>query len=210
MLSDPLRQRFEDEALPHLDALYGMAVRLTQDPREAEDLVQDALVKAYRFFDQYQQGTNIKAWLFRVLINTFHNTKRKSNNISRLHYEAEPNYEQFMSAATSKFSQLEEAVLDRLFAEHLMGAVEELPQEFRAAVVLCDFMEFSYKEIADILDCPVGTVMSRLYRGRRLLQKMLHDYAVDQGLVKPVETAGERAGAGTTDLQAFRRRKGKR
>ena len=192
--------------MPHLDALYGMAVRLTHDPGDAEDLVQDALVKAFRFFHRYEPDSNIKAWLFKVLVNTFYNAVRKHRNTQKLHTEAEVelHYQRFVSEATTGAQTVEADLLDRLVVEKLRAAVADLPEEFQLAVLLCDIHGFSYKEIAEILGCPVGTVMSRLYRGRRLLQKTLYDYAVEQGYVKEAPQDG---GQGAADLDAYRRRR---
>lgn len=203
------RQAFEEEALPHLDALYGMALRLTRDEAQAQDLVQDSLVKAYRFFHRFEEGSNIKAWLFKVLVNTFYNTVRKEKNQHRLELEAEvdSHYERFLSASTVSGQKAEEVLLDALVVEKLRTEVEKLPEEFRAAVLLCDLHDFSYKEIADILGCPVGTVMSRLYRGRRILQKRLYQYAVEQGYLRP--TAEPQALEPPASLESYRQRKGK-
>lgn len=204
--SNKRRQSFEKEALPHLDALYGMALRLTRDERQAEDLVQDSVVKAYRFFHRFEEGSNIKAWLFKVMVNTFYNTVRKEKNQHRLALEAEvdSHCERFLSTSTMNGQRAEDVLLEGLVLEKLRAEVEKLPQEFRDAVVLCDLHDFSYKEIAEILGCPVGTVMSRLYRGRRLLQKRLYQYALEQGYVHaPVVEEN-----GTASLQAYRQRKG--
>jgi RNA polymerase sigma-70 factor (ECF subfamily) len=204
------RQIFETEALPHLDALYGMALRLTQDERDAEDLVQDAMVKAYRFFHRYQPGSNIKAWLFKVLVNIFYNSRRQRRNTQRLHTEAGllPHHGQFLSAASTSGRDAEAQLLEQIAASELRAAVEELPEEFRLAVILCDVHDFSYKEIAEILGCPVGTVMSRLHRGRRLLQKRLYDYWVEQGYLRPEKDAKD--DGEPDDLEAYRRRRGRR
>jgi RNA polymerase sigma-70 factor, ECF subfamily len=190
--SRKLRRAFEKEALPHLDALYGMALRLTRDPGAAEDLVQDSLVKAFRFFHRYEEGSNIKAWLFKVMVNIHYNTCRKSRKDHRIQVQAEvdSHLERYLSASTTSGRRAEDVLLSGIVVEQLRAAVEELPEEFRTAVLLCDLHDFSYKEIADIVGCPVGTVMSRLYRGRKLLQKRLFDYAVEQGYVRP---ATERA-----------------
>jgi RNA polymerase sigma-70 factor (ECF subfamily) len=205
------RQVFEEQALPHLDAMYGMALRLTQDERDAEDLVQDSMVKAFRFFHRYQEGSNIKAWLFKVLVNTFYNTRRKTKNTQRLHSDAEAgsHHERFISEASTaaQHSNAEEVLLDKLVVEKLQEAMNELPKGFRLAVLLCDVYGFSYKEIAEIIERPVGTVMSRLHRGRRLLQKRLYDVAVEQGYIQPPET-GPQTEEQLTDLEAYRRRRG--
>lgn len=197
------RKAFEKEVLPHLDPLYGMALRLTSNERDAEDLIQDTVVKAFRFFDRYEPGTNIKAWLFKVLVNVFYNTCRKQRNIQRLHTEAgelDGHLDLFVASATTSARDGETQLLDRLAAKEIRAAMEELPEEFRLAVILCDVYDFSYKEIAEILGRPVGTVMSRLHRGRRLLQKRLYDYAVEQGYIRP-------NGKKMTDLDTYRRKK---
>ena len=205
------REVFEREALPHLDALHGMALRLTRDERQAEDLVQDALVKAYRFFHRFEEGSNIKAWLFKVLVNTFYNTVRKEKNIGKLHagVELEPHRERYLGEATVAGRHAEEAVLDALAVEEIKREVEALPEEFRTAVLLCDVHDLSYKEIAEVVGCPVGTVMSRLYRGRKLLQKRLHGYAVEQGYLRAAdaESQAEEPAAAIASLESFRRRK---
>ena len=204
-----LRSAFEKDALPHLDALYGMAVRLTGNERDAEDLVQDAMVKAFRFFHRFQPGSNIKAWLFKVLVNTFYNTVRKNKNVQRLHAEAgeqDGHLDLFLASATTAGRRAEEELLDRLAAEEIRSAMEELPEEFKLAVILSDVHDFTYREISEIVGCPVGTVMSRLHRGRRLLQRRLYDYAVEQGYIEPVQ----REGSETTDLEAYRRERARR
>ena len=179
------RQRFEQEALPHLPELYGMALRLTRNPGDAEDLVQDAAVRAYRFYDRFEAGSNIRAWLFKILTNTFYSRTRSARTRQRLEdaVEAAGHYDRFLSEATTDGKTPEESLLGKIEASELREALDELPEEFRVAVVLCDLYGFSYKEIADIIERPVGTVMSRLYRGRRLLQQRLYDFAQSRGYV---------------------------
>jgi RNA polymerase sigma-70 factor, ECF subfamily len=213
---ETLKEAFERQALPHLDALYAMALRLAKNERDAEDLVQDTMVKAFRFFHRFEEGTNAKAWLFKVLVNLFYNSRRKAKKDQRLLQAAETGAgiggEPYLSEATVAGLNSEAILLDQLVVDKLRAAVEELPEEFQMAVILCDLQDFSYKEIAEILDCPVGTVMSRLYRGRRLLQKKLHDYAVEQGYLRPArgDEGAEGAGAtGATSLEAFRNRRGR-
>jgi RNA polymerase sigma-70 factor, ECF subfamily len=210
------RLEFEKQALPHLDALYGLALRLAHNERDAEDLVQDTMVKSFRFFHQFEQGSNIKAWLFKVMVNLFYNSCRQQRNIKRLHLEAETNshYDRFLSEATVNGQHAEEVLLNNLAVEEVRRAVEELPEEFRLAVLLCDLHDLSYKEISDVLGCPVGTVMSRLYRGRRLLQHKLFDYALEQGYLQrapdsPLPVTAEET-SGLSDLDAYRAQKGKR
>jgi len=195
-----------------MDALYSMALRLTHNENNAEDLVQDAMVKAFRFFHQYEKGTNIKAWLFKVMINLFYNKCRKDKNIARLQAEAEVDWhqERFVSEA-SMATQNPETVLSALATEDVCSAVTKLPEEYSTAVLLCDLHEFSYREISDIMGCPVGTVMSRLYRGRKMLQKTLYSYALEQGIVSPPESAPSTPGKAekkkdVADLEAYRKR----
>ncbi len=200
-----LRREFEREALPHLGALHGTALRLTRNERDAEDLVQDTILRAYRYFDKFEPGTNAKAWLFKILSNTFitgyHARKRDLELALSVAEEAETrdivHHEAQLSARDP-----EGAVASRLLSDDVIRALEALPAEFRLVVLLCDVEEFSYKEIAEIMDCPVGTVMSRLFRARRLLQRTLHDYAVEQGIIRP-RAEGE---ATTIKLDDYRNR----
>jgi RNA polymerase sigma-70 factor, ECF subfamily len=188
------RKQFEAVALPHLDALYATAVRLCRNDRDAEDLVQDAMVKAYRFFDRFEAGSNGRAWLFKVMVNLFYNRYRQDQRERRLVEDADAgeHHGRFTSdAALRALRDPEGELLDRLTRQDVNRALERLPADFRAVVVLSDMEGFLYREIAEILDCPIGTVMSRLFRGRRLLRAMLADHAADAGL--------------TVDLDAYRR-----
>lgn len=222
----PSRVDFEREALPHLPALYSAALRLTRHERDAEDLVQDAMLRAYRFFDTFQAGTNCKAWLFRILTNVFCNRYREREREREVLNEAESsdaNVEQFTAGAEAG-RDVERALLGRLVSEDVERALSEIPQDFRLAVILADLEDFSYKEIAEIMECPAGTVMSRLYRGRKMLQRLLYDYAVEQGVIDParvprqadveVETGassadrGEPIPANTVDFESYRRKHG--
>ena len=181
------RRRFEELALPHTDALYGAALRLVHNARDAEDLVQDALLRAYQSFDDFDGDGKCKAWLFRILMNAFVNKYRRRVLEQRVQGAMEETeaHGALMSASSLRAREPEGAISGA--ADDLQRALGTLPEEFRLAVVLCDIEEFSYREIADIMGCPVGTVMSRLYRGRRLLQAQLRDYA--QG--KPEVVGGE-------------------
>ena len=201
------RRAFEKEALPHLDALYAMALRLTRDPADAEDLVQDALVKAYRFFHRYNEGTNIRAWLFKVMVNLFYNDRRKAKKEQKLRMEVsamDPD-DRFISQASGGSGDPEASLLDQISEGELREVLEKLPENFRIPVVLCDLYDFNYREIADILGCPIGTVMSRLYRGRQQLKRRLHLVALEQGYIPTDKGAGDE----TTDLSAYRRSRGK-
>jgi RNA polymerase sigma-70 factor (ECF subfamily) len=201
---------FEAQVLSHLDALYAVACRLTKSPLDAEDLVQDALVKAMRARDQYQAGTNLKAWLFKILTNTFINKYRRGG-LERVVLDgpdADPLADGWVSGASMRaLRDPEGQALRPLVAEEIRRALDELPEEFRLAVVLSDVEELSYKEIAEVMDCPVGTVMSRLHRGRRLLQKRLYDHAVLLGIAPVNEAPSEDVGSEPIDIAKFRDRK---
>ena len=210
------RKEFEELTLPHLDTLYSAALRLTKNERDAEDLVQDTFLRAYRFFDKFERGTNIKAWLFRILTNTFINRYRRSVKERSIieGSEKEAVQERFVSRRASEYAaNPEQYLLDRLLSDDVLRAIDELPIDFRLVVILADLQDFSYNEIAEIVGCPVGTVMSRLYRGRKLLQKKLKDYALESGVIseEAIEAAfmtkKEREAAKPTDLAEYRRRR---
>jgi RNA polymerase sigma-70 factor (ECF subfamily) len=207
----PLRADFEREALPHLSALYAAALRMTRNEKDAEDLVQEALLRAYRFFDTFEAGTNCKAWLFRILTNVFCNQYREREREHAIMTEVESssaNLEQFLggaAAAGPDGRDTETALLGRMVSADVEKALAAVPSDFRMAVILADLEDFSYKEIAEIMDCPAGTVMSRLYRGRKILQGLLHSYAVEQGIISARD--GEDAGGETVDLDSYRRRR---
>jgi len=201
-----VREEFESLTMGHLDPLYAAALRLTRNEGDAEDLVQDTYLRAYRFFDRFERGTNIKAWLFKILTNTFINRYRRSvKERTTIEDEKDTVHERFMSRDVSEASaNPEQYFFDRLLSDDVLAAIDALPVDFRMVVILADLQEFSYKEIAEILDCPVGTVMSRLFRGRKLLQKSLLSYAVETGVVRlPEETPLEDA----AKVLDFRRRR---
>jgi len=203
---------FEREALPHLSALYAAALRMTRNEKDAEDLVQDALLRAYRFFDTFQAGTNCKAWLFRILTNVFCNNyrDREREHVVLTEAESSPaNLEQFVGGGVDG-RDTETALLGRMVSADVEKALAAVPADFRMAVILADLEDFSYKEIAEIMECPAGTVMSRLFRGRKILQGLLHDYAVEQGIIQAQPQAAEAAtpdAAAPVDMAAYRRRR---
>jgi RNA polymerase sigma-70 factor (ECF subfamily) len=177
---------FERDALSHLPSLLAVATRLTRSTTESEDLVQDTLVKAMRARGQFEPGTNLKAWLLRILTNTFINRYRRGS-LERSVVEgadADPLWDGWMSTASMEaMRDPESTALRPMLEAEIRGALAELPEDFRLAVVLADIEELSYREISDILGCPIGTVMSRLHRGRRILKMKLIDHARELGII---------------------------
>ena len=182
------RSEFESLALVHMDTLFGAAYRLTRNPRDAEDLVQDALLRAYRFWDSFQQDSNCKAWLLRIVTNTFINEyqrkKRSREVLDAATAEQDATDGVLVQADASDKQSPERAMLQQSVSDDVQRALDQLPEDFRTAVILCDMQGLSYKEIAEIMACPVGTVMSRLFRGRKLLAAGLREFAVAEGFVK--------------------------
>lgn len=179
---------FQDDALQYSRQLYSAAMRMTRNSADAEDLVQETYLKAYRAYHTFQAGTNLKAWLYRILTNTYINKYRKDSRrpsevdlgtVEDLYLYRRLGSEESAEAARTT----EERVLDGLVESDIKSAVEELPEAFRMPVLLADLEGFSYKEIAEILDIPIGTVMSRLHRGRKAMQKRLWEFAKQRGLL---------------------------
>jgi RNA polymerase sigma-70 factor, ECF subfamily len=175
------RARFEEEALKHLDALYRTALRMTRNPSDAEDLVQDALVRAYRFYDRFEPGTNFRAWLFKILTNTYINSyRRKQGRPQESSLDDTEDfflYNQLSGDGGERVTDVEDTVIDRLGADAIRRAIDQLPPQFRTTVQLSDVEGLSYAEVAEATGVAKGTVMSRLFRGRRLLQRALWDQA---------------------------------
>lgn len=192
------RSEFERQALVHADSLYGAAYRLTRNPRDAEDLVQDSLLRAYRFWDSFEQDSNCKAWLLRIVTNTFINEyqrKKRSREVLDAATQEQDATDGVLVHAEARDKQSpDKALLERSVSDDVQKALDALPDDFRTAVVLCDVNGLSYKEIAEIMDCPVGTVMSRLFRGRKLLAASLRGFAQSEGYVK----------SDTIDLEKYR------
>ena len=185
-----VRELFESQAMQYMDQLYAAAMRMTKNPADAADLVQDTFVKAYTAFGQFQQGTNLKAWLYRIQTNTFINNYRKKQRnpyqgtIDDLEDWQLGGAESMTQSLSTRSAEAE--AIDHLPDSAVKDALQAIPEDFRLAVYFADVEGFSYQEIADIMKTPVGTVMSRLHRGRRLLRDLLADYARERGIAAPV------------------------
>ena len=188
---------FTEQAMEHMPSLYSAALRMTRNPSDAEDLVQETYLRAYRGFGGFQEGTNLKAWLYRILTNTFINRyrakKRRPEETEFDDVEDFYLYRRLGGVEEARAGRSAEDELMDLFPEQeVKDAVESLPENFRMAVLLADVEGFSYKEIAEILEIPIGTVMSRLHRGRKALQKRLYDFAAERGLAPEHESPDDR------------------
>ena len=184
--NDPIKKKrdeiFEKEFLPQMDALYNFAFHLTYNEDDANDLVQETFLKSYRFIDSYQQGTNAKAWLFKILKNGFINDyRRKSKRPMRVDFDPMVNYSETDDDSNVQIVDLRQEMFQGLIGDEVTRALNDLPVDFRTVILLCDIEEFSYEEIAKIIDIPIGTVRSRLHRARNLLKEKLREYAMKEG-----------------------------
>lgn len=173
---------FEQEALPHMNALYSFAVRLCRDRDDASDLLQETFLKGFRFFDKFESGTNCKAWLFRILKNTYINQYRKGKKEpDTIEYDTIEEFYDLIRSESSESTDLQKRIFDNLLDDEISIALDSLPESFRTAIILCDLEGMTYEEISEILECPIGTVRSRLHRARNILASKLIKYAKNRG-----------------------------
>lgn len=177
-----LKEEFNKEAVPHMPLLRSFAYKLTGDEFEAEDLVQETYMRAFRFFHKFEKGTNCKAWLFRIMKNLFINNYRKNQKSpDKVDYDEIENFYETIKSERTDSSDLQEKVYSNLLDDEVAQALNSLQDDFKTVIILCDIEGLSYEEIADFVQCPVGTVRSRLHRGRKLLQQKLNEYAKKKG-----------------------------
>ncbi len=175
---------FEKEAIPYMNAVYNFALRMTGDEDDADDLVQETYLKAFRFFDKFEKGTNCKAWLFRILKNSYINDYRKqTKEPDKVDYEDVQNFYETIKSDEVESKHYENDAFTNLLDDEISNAISELPEDFRTVIILSDIEGFTYEEISDFVDIPVGTVRSRLHRARKMLYAQLYDYAKDRGFV---------------------------
>lgn len=178
------QEEFQKEALPHMDILYNYALRTTGNEDDARDLLQETFLKAYRFWDKYEKGTNIRAWLFRIMKNSYINRYRKeTKEPDKVDYGDIENFYNTIRAEYTDANDLQEKLFGNLLGDEVSAALQELPEDFRTVVILADIEGLTYEEIAEFIERPIGTVRSRLHRGRKLLQARLFDYAKKQGII---------------------------
>ena len=179
-----LHKEFEQEAIPHMDILYNYALRMTGNADDARDLLQETFLKAYRFWDKYEKGTNVRAWLLRIMKNTYINLYRKAvKEPDTVDYNDIQNFYNIIRENSADANDLQVKLFGHLLDDDVTKALESLPEEFRTVVILCDIEGLTYEEIAEFVECPVGTVRSRLHRGRKLLYAKLFEYAKKRGFV---------------------------
>ncbi len=182
---DPRHKDFEQQTRPHMEILYNYALRMNGNTEDAKDLLQETFLKAYRFWDKFEQGTNLRAWLFRIMKNTYINVYRKeAKEPDKVDYNEIEKYYDLIRDQNSDDNDLQTKIFGQLLDDEVSTALESLPEEFRTVVILCDIEGLSYEEIAEFSQIPVGTVRSRLHRGRKLLYAKLYDYAKGRGFIK--------------------------
>jgi len=178
------QKEFEAEAFPHKDILLNFALRTTGDADDAKDLLQETFMKAFRFWDKYEKGTNIRAWLFRIMKNSYINRYRKeAREPGMVDYDDVENFYDSIRDDSTDSNDLQKQMYRNMLSDEVVSALQSLPEDFRTVVILCDIEQLTYEEISDFLNCPIGTVRSRLHRGRKMLEEKLHDYARDRGML---------------------------
>lgn len=204
-LKNGKKSDFAEQVYGHVDVLYTTALRLTRNQADAEDLAHDTCVRALRFREHFQPGTNLRAWLFRLLFNLFIHRYWRQKRYEQMTMSREADDLRERNYATEKLASAErpeEFFFERLFSREVVQALEELPVDFRLVILLVDINEFSYAQAAEILDVPIGTVMSRLYRGRKLLRSVLYRFALENGYIRGQQQEGQVA-----DLEQYRRQR---
>lgn len=177
-------REFETEAVPHMDLLYNFALRTTGSPDDARDLLQETFLKAYRFWEKYERGTNVRAWLFRIMRNSYINRYRQeTREPNTVNFQDVENFYDSVRGEFKDTTDLQQKMFGGLLGDEVTGALQRLPDDFRTVVILSDIEGLTYEEIAEFLDCPIGTVRSRLHRGRKELQGALYEYARSRGLI---------------------------
>jgi RNA polymerase sigma-70 factor (ECF subfamily) len=179
------QKEFEAEAYPHKDILFNFALRTTGDKDDAHDLLQETFMKAFRFWDKYEKGTNIRAWLFRIMKNSYINRYRKeTREPGMVDYDDVENFYDSIRDDSTDSNDLQKRMYSNMLSDEVTEALQSLPEDFRTVVILCDIEGLMYDEISEFLNCPIGTVRSRLHRGRKMLEEKLYNYAKERGLVK--------------------------
>jgi len=175
---------FKAEAFPHKDILFNFALRTTGDKDDAHDLLQETFMKAFRFWDKYEKGTNIRAWLFRIMKNSYINRYRKeTREPGMVDYDDVENFYDSIRDDSTDSNDLQKRMYSNMLSDEVTEALQSLPEDFRTVVILCDIEGLMYDEISEFLNCPIGTVRSRLHRGRKMLEEKLYDYAKDRGII---------------------------
>ena len=175
---------FEAEAIPHKDILFNFALRTTGNADDAKDLLQETFMKAFRFWDKYEKGTNIRAWLFRIMKNSYINRYRKeTREPGMVDYDDVENFYDSIRDDSTDSNDLQKRMYSNMLSDEVISALQSLPEDFRTVLILCDIEQLTYEEISDFLNCPIGTVRSRLHRGRKMLEEKLHDYALELGFI---------------------------
>jgi RNA polymerase sigma-70 factor, ECF subfamily len=178
------QKEFETEAFPHKDILFNFALRTTGDRDDAHDLLQETFMKAFRFWDKFEKGTNMRAWLFRIMKNSYINRYRKeTREPGMVDYDDVENFYDSIRDDSTDSNDLQKRMYSNMLSDEVTDALQSLPEDFRTVVILCDIEGLMYDEISEFLNCPIGTVRSRLHRGRKMLEEKLYDYAKERGLV---------------------------